>query len=110
MEVSASGRLEADPDSYTTPNGVEVTVARVAVPLKVIGGGRDKEAVRVYTVASAATTGKDLALHRQGDEIAFFGQLQGIVDGTGAEGRPKVGQRIYLRQIISARTAQRRPR
>jgi len=98
-QISAYGRLVADPQTRTTANGKSMAMARLAVALP-CHTAQNGEATYWLGVVAFGT----LTKHSKGDMISIAGNLQ-LNQWSGQEGVQKEQPQVIADSIISARTS-----
>lgn len=101
-QISAYGRLVADPQTRTTTNGNNMAMARLAVALPCNAA----EAGDVTFWLGVVAFGKQadaLAGHVKGDLVSIAGAMQ-INQWTGKDGGTQQGYQVVADSVISART------
>lgn len=102
-QISAYGRLVADPQSRTTANGTSMTMGRLAValPCHAAEGGEVTFWLGVVAFGKQADA---LAEHVKGDLVSVAGTMQ-VNQWTGKDGGTQQGYQVVADSVISARTA-----
>ena len=101
-QISAYGRLVADPQTRTTTNGNNMAMARLAVSLPCNAA----EAVESTFWLGVIAFGKQadaLAKHQKGDLVSVAGNMQ-LNQWTGQDGGTQQGYQVVADSVISART------
>jgi single-stranded DNA-binding protein len=89
-QISAYGRLVADPQTRTTTNGNNMAMARLAVSLPVM---RQRRRVNLWLGVIAFGKQADaLAKHQKGDLVSVAGNMQ-VNQWTGQDGGTQQGIR-----------------
>ncbi|HBM0000541.1 TPA: single-stranded DNA-binding protein [Salmonella enterica subsp. enterica serovar Kodjovi] len=101
-QISAYGRLVADPQTKTTNKGTNMTMARMAVSLP-CSAAQDGQATLWLGVLAFGKQADALAKHTKGDLVSVSGQLQ-INQWTGQDGGTHSGYAMVADSVISART------
>lgn len=101
-QISAYGRLVADPNTRTTGKGTNMAMARLAVPLPCNASG-DGQATFWLGVLAFGKQADALALHVKGDLVSVSGNMQ-LNQWTGQDGGTQQGYQVLADSVISART------
>ena len=101
-QISAYGRLVADPQTSTTANGTSMAMGRLAValPCHAAEGGEVTFWLGVVAFGKQADA---LAGHVKGDLVSVAGAMQ-INQWTGQDGGTQQGYQVVADSVISART------
>ncbi|SLY49104.1 single-stranded DNA-binding protein [Klebsiella variicola] len=101
-QISAYGRLVADPQTRTTGKGTSMSMARlvVALPCKAADNGAATFWLGVNAFGKQAEV---LAKHRKGDLVSVVGNMQ-LNQWTGLEGTSQQGYQVIADSVLSART------
>lgn len=101
-QISAYGRLVADPQTRTTTNGNNMAMARLAVslPCNAAEGGEVTFWLGVIAFGKQADA---LAKHQKGDLVSVAGNMQ-VNQWTGQDGGTQQGYQVVADSVISART------
>ncbi|HCB0645333.1 TPA: single-stranded DNA-binding protein [Klebsiella variicola subsp. variicola] len=101
-QISAYGRLVADPQTRTTGKGTNMAMGRLAValPCNVADNG---EATFWLGVLAFGKQADALAGHVKGDLVSVAGNMQ-MNRWTDQEGRAQQGYQVLADSVISART------
>lgn len=102
-QISAYGRLVADPQSRTTANGKQMAMARLAVALP-CHTAQNNEATYWLGVVAFGSQANTLAKHHKGDMISVAGNMQ-LNQWSGQDGVQKEQPQVIADSIISARTS-----
>lgn len=102
-QISAYGRLVADPQTRTTNSGTNMTMARLAVSLP-CNAAEAGEATFWLGVIAFGKQADALAKHQKGDLVSVAGTMQ-INQWTGQDGGAQQGYQVVADSVISARTA-----
>lgn len=102
-QLSAYGRLAADPQTRTTANGTSMAMGRLAValPCHAAEGGEVTFWLGVVAFGKQADA---LAAHVKGDLVSVAGTMQ-VNQWTGKDGGTQQGYQVVADSVISARTA-----
>ncbi|HCB1433621.1 TPA: single-stranded DNA-binding protein [Citrobacter braakii] len=102
-QISAYGRLVADPHTRTTNSGSSMTMGRLAValPCHSAEGGEVTFWLGVVAFGKQADA---LAGHVKGDLVSVAGTMQ-VNQWTGKDGGTQQGYQVVADSVISARTA-----
>lgn len=100
-QISAYGRLVADPQTRTTANGTSMAMGRLAValPCHAAEGGEVTFWLGVVAFGKQADA---LAGHVKGDLVSVAGAMQ-INQWTGKDGGTQQGYQVVADSVISAR-------
>lgn len=101
-QISAYGRLVADPNTRTTGKGTNMTMARLAVSLP-CNAAEDGQATFWLGVLAFGKQADALAKHHKGDLVSVAGNMQ-LNQWTGQDGTTQQGYQIIADSVISART------
>lgn len=101
-QISAYGRLVADPETRTTGKGTNMAMARLAVSLP-CNAAEDGQATFWLGVIAFGKQADALARHQKGDLVSVAGNMQ-INQWTGQDGRTQQGYQVLADSVISART------
>lgn len=101
-QISAYGRLVADPETRTTGKGTNMAMARLAVWLP-CNATDDGLATFWLGVIAFGKQAEALALHAKGDMVIVVGNMQ-LNRWTGQDGRTQLGYQVLAESVISART------
>ena len=101
-QISAYGRLVADPQTRTTANGTSMAMGRLAValPCHAVEGGEVTFWLGVVAFGKQADA---LAGHVKGDLVSVAGAMQ-VNQWTGKDGGTQQGYQVVADSVISART------
>ena len=101
-QISAHGRLVADPQTRTTNSGGSMTMGRLAValPCHAAEGGEVTFWLGVVAFGKQAYA---LAGHVKGDLVSVAGAMQ-VNQWTGKDGGTQQGYQVVADSVISART------
>jgi single stranded DNA-binding protein len=102
-QISAYGRLVADPQTRTTANDKKMTMARLAVSLP-CHAGQNGEATYWLGVVAFGRQAELLAKHLKGDLVSVAGNMQ-LNQWAGQDGIQKEQPQVIADSIISARAA-----
>ena len=102
-QISAYGRLVADPQTRTTANGKSMAMARLAVALP-CHTAQNGEATYWLGIVAFGTQADTLAKHSKGDMISIAGNMQ-LNHWSGHDGVQKEQPQVIADSIISARTS-----
>ncbi|WP_142630895.1 single-stranded DNA-binding protein [Raoultella planticola] len=102
-QISAYGRLVADPETRTTGKGTSMAMARLAVSLP-CNAAADGQATFWLGVIAFGKQADALAKHQKGDLVSVAGNMQ-LNQWTGQEGGTQQGYQVLADSVISARTA-----
>lgn len=101
-QISAYGRLVADPQTRTTASGTSMAMGRLAVALP-CHTGQNGEATYWLGVVAFGTQAETLAKHQKGDLVSVAGNMQ-LNQWTGQDGGTQQGYQVVADSVISART------
>ncbi|HBM0095209.1 TPA: single-stranded DNA-binding protein [Salmonella enterica subsp. enterica serovar Blitta] len=101
-QISAYGRLVADPQTKTTSKGTSMSFARMAVSLP-CSVSQDGQATLWLGVLAFGKQADALAKHGKGDLVSVAGTMQ-INQWTGQDGSTHSGYAMVADSVISART------
>lgn len=101
-QISAYGRLVADPQTRTTGKGTNMAMARLAVALP-CNAADNGEATFWLSVIAFGKQADALAKHHKGDLVSVAGNMQ-INQWTGQDGGTQQGYQVIADSILSART------
>ena len=101
-QISAYGRLVADPQTRTTANDKQMTMARLAVSLP-CHTAPNGEATYWLGVVAFGKQAELLAKHQKGDLISVAGNMQ-LNQWSGQDGVQKEQPQVIVDSVISART------
>ncbi len=101
-QLSAYGRLVADPQTRTTNNGNNMAMARMAVSLP-CNAAAEGQATFWLGIIAFGKQADALARHVKGDLISVSGTMQ-INQWTGKDGGTQQGYQVVADSIISAKT------
>lgn len=101
-QISAYGRLVADPQTRTTNSGTSMAMGRLAValPCHAVEGGEVTFWLGVVAFGKQADA---LAEHVKGDLVSVAGTMQ-VNQWTGKDGGTQQGYQVVADSVISART------
>ena len=101
-QISAYGRLVADPQTRTTASGTSMAMGRLAValPCHAAEGGEVTFWLGVVAFGKQADA---LARHVKGDMLSVSGAMQ-LNQWTGKDGGTQQGYQVVADSVISART------
>ncbi|HFS8241955.1 TPA: single-stranded DNA-binding protein [Klebsiella pneumoniae] len=102
-QISAYGRLVADPETRTTGKGTSMAMARLAVSLP-CNAAADGQATFWLGVIAFGKQADALDKHQKGDLVSVAGNMQ-INQWTGRDGCTQQGYQVLADSVISARTA-----
>lgn len=102
-QISAYGRLVADPQTRTTANGKSMAMARLAVALP-CHTAQNNEATYWLGIVAFGSQADTLAKHSKGDMISIAGNMQ-LNQWSGQDGVQKEQPQVIADSIISARTS-----
>lgn len=94
-KVILTGRMVADPELKTTPNGVETTTFRIAVNRDYVKQGEERKADFFNVVAWRQTAAFICKYFRKGDGINLVGNLQS------RQYEAKDGSNRYVVEVIA---------
>lgn len=101
-QISAYGRLVADPQTRTTNSGTSMTMARLAVALP-CNAAENGEATFWLGVIAFGKQADALAKHQKGELVSVAGNMQ-LNQWTGKDGGTQQGYQVLADSVISART------
>ncbi|HDG1668293.1 TPA: single-stranded DNA-binding protein [Kluyvera ascorbata] len=101
-QISAYGRLVADPQTRTTGKGTNMAIGRLAVALP-CNAADNGEATFWLGVIAFGKQADALAKHRKGDLVSVAGNMQ-VNQWTGQDGGIQTGYQVIADSVISART------
>lgn len=101
-QISAYGRLVADPQTRTTTNGNNMAMARLAVSLP-CNAAEAGESTLWLGVIAFGKQADALAKHQKGDLVSVSGNMQ-VNQWTGKDGGTQQGYQVVADSVISART------
>lgn len=101
-QISAYGRLVADPETRTTGKGTSMAMARLAVSLP-CNAATDGQATFWLGVIAFGKQADALAKHQKGDLVSVAGNMQ-INQWTGQDGGTQQGYQVIADSVLSART------
>ncbi|EOJ9253745.1 TPA: single-stranded DNA-binding protein [Klebsiella variicola] len=101
-QISAYGRLVADPGTRTTGKGTNMAMARLAVSLP-CNAAADGQATFWLGVIAFGKQADALAKHRKGDLVSVAGNMQ-LNQWTGQDGTVQQGYQVIADSVLSART------
>ncbi|MEC9752523.1 single-stranded DNA-binding protein [Escherichia coli] len=101
-QISAYGRLVADPQLKTTNKGTPMALASMAVPLP-CSQADDGTATMWLSVLAFDRQADALAKHQKGELVSVAGNMQ-ISQWTGQSGETRQGWQVIADSVISART------
>ncbi|CAM7708110.1 single-stranded DNA-binding protein [Citrobacter freundii] len=101
-QISAYGRLVADPNTRTTGKGTNMAMARLAVSLP-CNAAEDGQATFWLGVLAFGKQADALARHVKGDLVSVAGNMQ-LNQWTGQDGTAQQGYQVLADSVISART------
>ncbi|MEB7190826.1 single-stranded DNA-binding protein [Escherichia coli] len=101
-QISAYGRLVADPQTRTTNSGTSMAMGRLAValPCHAVEGGEVTFWLGVVAFGKQADA---LAEHVKGDLVSVAGTMQ-VNQWTGKDGGTQQGYQVIADSVLSART------
>lgn len=102
-QISAYGRLVADPDTRATGKGTNMAMARLAVSLP-CNAAADGQATFWLGVIAFGKQADALAKHQKGELVSVAGNMQ-VNQWTGQDGGTQHGYQVLADSVISARTA-----
>lgn len=102
-QISAYGRLVADPQTRTTNSGTSMAMARMAVSLP-CNAAESGEATFWLGVIAFGKQAEALAKHVKGDLLSVAGTMQ-LNQWTGQDGGTQQGYQVVADSVLSARTA-----
>ncbi|HDS1115195.1 TPA: single-stranded DNA-binding protein [Pluralibacter gergoviae] len=101
-QISAYGRLVADPQTRTTSSGTSMAMARLAVALP-CNAAENGEATFWLGVIAFGKQADALAKHQKGELVSVAGNMQ-LNQWTGKDGGTQQGYQVLADSVISART------
>lgn len=101
-QISAYGRLVADPQTRTTSSGTSMAMARLAVALP-CNAAENGEATFWLSVIAFGKQADALAKHKKGELVSVAGNMQ-LNQWTGKDGGTQQGYQVLADSVISART------
>ncbi|EFJ3257200.1 single-stranded DNA-binding protein [Escherichia coli] len=101
-QISAYGRLVADPQLKTTSKGTPMTLVSMAVPLP-CSQADDGTARMWLSVLAFGRQADALAKHQKGELVSVAGNMQ-ISQWTDQNGEMRQGWQVIADSVISART------
>ncbi len=101
-QISAYGRLVADPETRTTGKGTSMAMARLAVSLP-CNAAADGQATFWLGVIAFGKQEDALAKHQKGDLVSVAGNMQ-LNQWTGQDGAAQQGYQVIADSVLSART------
>ncbi|GBU14386.1 single stranded DNA-binding protein [Enterobacterales bacterium] len=101
-QISAYGRLVADPQTRTTANSKQMTMARLAVSLP-CHTAQNNEAVYWLGVVAFGKQAELLAQHQKGEMVSVSGSMQ-LNQWKGQDGTQKESPQVIADSVVSART------
>ncbi|HBT3466187.1 TPA: single-stranded DNA-binding protein [Klebsiella pneumoniae] len=101
-QISAYGRLVADPQNRTTGKGTNMAMCRLAVTLP-CNAADNGEATFWLGVIAFGKQADALAKHRKGDLVSVAGNMQ-LNQWTGQDGGTQQGYQVIADSVLSART------
>ncbi|HCI7036208.1 TPA: single-stranded DNA-binding protein [Klebsiella variicola subsp. variicola] len=101
-QISAYGRLVADPQTRTTGKGTNMAMARLAVSLP-CNAAEDGQATFWLGVIAFGKQADALAKHQKGDLVSVAGNMQ-VNQWTGQDGGTQQGYQVIADSVLSART------
>lgn len=101
-QISAYGRLVADPETRTTGKGTNMAMARMAVSLP-CNAAADGQATFWLGVIAFGKLADALAKHRKGELVSVAGNMQ-LNQWTGQDGGTQQGYQVIADSVLSART------
>ncbi|AOP43931.1 single-stranded DNA-binding protein [Edwardsiella tarda] len=102
-QISAYGRLVAEPQSRTTANGAQMAMARLAVSLP-CHSSQDGQATFWLGIVAFGKQAEALVKHQKGDMISVMGNMQ-INQWTGQDGGTQSGYQVVADAVVSVRTS-----
>ncbi|MEF3089757.1 single-stranded DNA-binding protein [Raoultella scottii] len=101
-QISAYGRLVADPETRTTGKGTKMAMARLAVslPCNAAGDGQATFWLGVITFGKQADA---LAKHQKGDLVSVAGNML-LNQWTGQDGGTQQGFQVIADSVVRAKT------
>lgn len=101
-QISAYGRLVADPQTRTTTSGTSMTMARLAVSLP-CNSTDEGQATFWLGVVAFGKQAEVLAKHIKGDMVSIAGNMQ-LNQWSGQDGVQKEQPQVIADSVISVRT------
>lgn len=101
-QISAYGRLVADPNTRITNKGTNMAMARLAVSLP-CNAAEDGQATFWLGILAFGKQADALARHVKGDMVSVAGNMQ-LNQWTGQDGATQQGYQVLAESIISAKT------
>ncbi|EPY5153379.1 TPA: single-stranded DNA-binding protein [Klebsiella variicola subsp. variicola] len=101
-QISAYGRLVADPETRTTGKGTSMAMARLAVVLP-CNAADNGEATFWLGVIAFGKQADALAKHHKGDLVSVAGNMQ-VNQWMGQDGGTQQGYQVIADNVLSART------
>lgn len=101
-QISAYGRLVADPQTRKTNSGTSMTMARLAVALP-CNAAENGEATFWLGVIAFGKQAEALAKHQKGELVSVAGNMQ-LNQWAGKDGGTQQGYQVLADSVISART------
>lgn len=101
-QISAYGRLVADPQTRTTNSGTSMAMGRLAVALP-CNAAAEGQATFWLGVIAFGKQADALARHVKGDMLSVSGAMQ-LNQWTGKDGGTQQGYQIVADSVISAKT------
>ncbi|HFO5610345.1 TPA: single-stranded DNA-binding protein [Escherichia coli] len=101
-QISAYGRLVADPQLKTTSKGTSMALVSMAVPLP-CSQAYDGTATMWLSVLAFGRQADALAKHQKGELVSVAGNMQ-ISQWTDQNGEMRQGWQVIADSVISART------
>ncbi|HFP9265118.1 single-stranded DNA-binding protein [Klebsiella michiganensis] len=101
-QISAYGRLVADPQTRTTGKGTNMAMVRLAVSLP-CNAAEDGQATFWFGVIAFGKQADALAKHRKGDLVSVAGNMQ-LNQWTVQGGGTQQGYQVIADSVLSART------
>ena len=101
-QISAYGRLVADPNTRTTGKGTNMAMARLAVSLP-CNAAEDGQATFWLGVLAFGKQADALARHVKGDLVSVVGNMQ-LNQWIGQDGGMQQGYQVIADSVLSART------
>lgn len=102
-QISAYGRLVADPQTRTTANGKHMAMARLAVALP-CHTAQNGEATYWLGIIAFGNQADALAKHVKGDIVSVSGSMQ-LNQWKAQDGTQKEAPQVIADSVISARTS-----
>lgn len=101
-QISAYGRLVADPQLKTTSKGTPMALVSMAVPIP-CNQADDGQATMWLSVLAFGRQADALAKHHKGELVSVAGNIQ-ISQWTDQNGEMRQGWQVIADSVISART------